>query len=729
VHLHLERVRGRSRRPLAPQRIDQTVAGDDLSRVEEQAREQPRRPPGAERDDAAVVDNLQRPENQELRLSPLRVRRKRIVSARFDALNRPSHTTNGGDMFRSKRTKLLVLVLAALALVTVSQALAAQSHLDAHCQPGELVDETSEAGDVSRVGYGSASAAGLRLHAEASASSPDAELHACDVGTSFSNSVRVDPGSSGLSAGDPVTLAVTVTLEGEIGAIVSSPPTDGPISDYTADADVAAGFTVTAPDRPVCYPEDGQEYCQAAEIGSFSASAHRFVEDGASTQPNSLGSLFFGDAWSWYLAGNRGDNHGDQDEHVTICEWYTGGLSCEATTVPPPPASDYTGTRTILVDAFVGDRLQLDGQLSVLADAKHGFAHANFPVVGTSGFHAALAPAPGFEGLSLSYEQTPPGADLPPSCDPVATETDEDTPVQGTLACDDESPSTLTYTLRTGPTHGQVVLNSDGRYTYTPVANFNGSDSFQVAATDAGGQVSGPTTVTATVNPVDDRPVCQAKSAFATVGQTAQLDAECSDTEGDPLTIAIAAQGTKGTAAANGQTIEYTPTQTGSDSFTYTASDGTLTSNPAAVTVTNLPAPPSLTMTIRQGLVVFRRPPDDDRARFSGTFATNQQLTCSQNVAVSLNTSVFTQTVPASAFQSRNNGTLCVYTRLTSGGTGGIKRLELNLAAKTFLLVLRDEVELSALTNPVTLRLELGGLHAGQTIQMTQTRNRWTYTG
>jgi hypothetical protein len=72
VHLDLERIRGGRRRPLAPERIDQAVAGDDFSRVEEQAREQPRRPPGAERDDTAVVDNLQRPENQELRLLPLR---------------------------------------------------------------------------------------------------------------------------------------------------------------------------------------------------------------------------------------------------------------------------------------------------------------------------------------------------------------------------------------------------------------------------------------------------------------------------------------------------------------------------------------------------------------------------------------------------------------------------------------------------------------------------------
>jgi hypothetical protein len=76
VHLHLQRVGRGRRRPLAPERVDQAVARDDLVRAQEQAREQRRVPPGAERDGALAVDNLQRSEDAELRLLPPPVGRR-----------------------------------------------------------------------------------------------------------------------------------------------------------------------------------------------------------------------------------------------------------------------------------------------------------------------------------------------------------------------------------------------------------------------------------------------------------------------------------------------------------------------------------------------------------------------------------------------------------------------------------------------------------------------------
>jgi hypothetical protein len=50
MHLHLERVSRRLLRLLAPEGVDQVVAGDDLVRAQEQAREQERLPSRAERD-------------------------------------------------------------------------------------------------------------------------------------------------------------------------------------------------------------------------------------------------------------------------------------------------------------------------------------------------------------------------------------------------------------------------------------------------------------------------------------------------------------------------------------------------------------------------------------------------------------------------------------------------------------------------------------------------------
>src|SRR2546421_9028092 len=53
--------------------------------------------------------------------------------------------------------------------------------------------------------------------------------------------------------------------------------------------------------------------------------------------------------------------------------------------------------------------------------------------------------------------------------------------------------------------HGALTLNADGGFTYTPAANFNGSDSFSYKANDGVAQ-SNVATVTLTINAVNDAP-------------------------------------------------------------------------------------------------------------------------------------------------------------------------------------------------------------------------------
>ena len=50
-----------------------------------------------------------------------------------------------------------------------------------------------------------------------------------------------------------------------------------------------------------------------------------------------------------------------------------------------------------------------------------------------------------------------------------------------------------------GPAHGTVTISADGSYTYTPVANYNGTDSFTVTGTVSDGH-GGTTTQTVTLN-------------------------------------------------------------------------------------------------------------------------------------------------------------------------------------------------------------------------------------
>jgi VCBS repeat-containing protein len=63
----------------------------------------------------------------------------------------------------------------------------------------------------------------------------------------------------------------------------------------------------------------------------------------------------------------------------------------------------------------------------------------------------------------------------------------------------------LSAALGSGPAHGTLVLNANGSFTYTPAANFHGSDSFTYRASD-GDLASDAATVAITVTSVNDAP-------------------------------------------------------------------------------------------------------------------------------------------------------------------------------------------------------------------------------
>src|SRR5262249_20296085 len=99
----------------------------------------------------------------------------------------------------------------------------------------------------------------------------------------------------------------------------------------------------------------------------------------------------------------------------------------------------------------------------------------------------------------------------PPVANNDSYSTNEDTPLTasapGVLANDsDPDGDAITARLVSGPSHGTLTLNSNGSFTYTPAANYNGPDSFTYQAND-GNANSNTATVSITVNPVNDAPV------------------------------------------------------------------------------------------------------------------------------------------------------------------------------------------------------------------------------
>ena len=98
--------------------------------------------------------------------------------------------------------------------------------------------------------------------------------------------------------------------------------------------------------------------------------------------------------------------------------------------------------------------------------------------------------------------------DAPVAVNDAAT-TAEETAVSGNVLTNDtdvDAGTTLTATLVASPANGTVTLASNGGFTYTPNANFNGTDSFTYTASD-GTAASNVATVTITVTAVNDAPV------------------------------------------------------------------------------------------------------------------------------------------------------------------------------------------------------------------------------
>ena len=73
-----------------------------------------------------------------------------------------------------------------------------------------------------------------------------------------------------------------------------------------------------------------------------------------------------------------------------------------------------------------------------------------------------------------------------PTVDPVQISGVIDGPIAGTLGGIDPDGDTLVYVLTAAPKNGNVVLNRDGTFVYTPTNGFNGVDVFEVRAIDLG---------------------------------------------------------------------------------------------------------------------------------------------------------------------------------------------------------------------------------------------------
>ncbi|MDF0599064.1 Ig-like domain-containing protein, partial [Psychromarinibacter halotolerans] len=190
--------------------------------------------------------------------------------------------------------------------------------------------------------------------------------------------------------------------------------------------------------------------------------------------------------------------------------------------------------------------------------------------------------------------------DLPVAIDDVFS-TDEDTPLVGNVLADngagadyDPDEDFLTVSVISGPSNGTLSLNPDGSFTYTPDANFNGSDSFTYLVDDGNGGTD-TATVSLTVNAVNDDPVATDDSyalnedVFSGANVAGGVLANDTDADGDPLTVSLVSGTSNGTLSLNPDgSFTYNPDAdfNGTDSFTYLVDDGNGGADTATVTLT-----------------------------------------------------------------------------------------------------------------------------------------------
>lgn len=214
---------------------------------------------------------------------------------------------------------------------------------------------------------------------------------------------------------------------------------------------------------------------------------------------------------------------------------------------------------------------------------------------------------------------------------------DEDSAITtgNVLVNDTDVDTALTATMITAYSqgaHGSVVYNDDGTFTYTPEANYHGTDSFTYTVTD--GDYVRTAAINVTINPLNDVPdggadaYSVAEDQVLTVSAASGVLSNDTDVDGDSLEAVLQDGPTHGQLALNSDgSFSYTPDADyfGTDSFTYRVFDGQAYTDPmtVALSVTPVNDRPLVSLTIPPlplGATVI----EDDPSHVSTTIIVNK---------------------------------------------------------------------------------------------------------
>jgi Bacterial Ig domain/PKD domain/Calx-beta domain/Palmitoyl protein thioesterase len=175
-----------------------------------------------------------------------------------------------------------------------------------------------------------------------------------------------------------------------------------------------------------------------------------------------------------------------------------------------------------------------------------------------------------------------------PDAHDASIATDEDTAVELAFDATDVDGDDLVYELVDQPAHGSVSGE-----TYTPAANWNGTETLRFRASD--GQMSDDAVLTIAVRPANDAPVATGGSAATDEDVAVDLPFAGADVDGDALAYEVVEQPAHG--SVTGRSYRPAPNWHGAETVRFRASDGA-SSDEAAVTVTVRPVNDAPTVAI-----------------------------------------------------------------------------------------------------------------------------------
>ncbi|KND47671.1 MAG: putative RTX toxin [Parcubacteria bacterium C7867-006] len=225
------------------------------------------------------------------------------------------------------------------------------------------------------------------------------------------------------------------------------------------------------------------------------------------------------------------------------------------------------------------------------------------------------------DGLGYSNVATTTITVTPENDAPVASSTaisiNEDTDVSSNLAASDIDGDSLTYATTSNPANGTITSfnSTTGAFTYTPNADFNGSDSFNFKVYD-GTVDSNTATVSITVNSVNDNPVLSISTTTSVaLDELTNLSFTASATDvdsGDVMTYSLSGEPTGAGIDSSTGVFTWTPAENqgpATYNFNVLVSDGNGGTDTKAVTVVvnevNVaPVAQSLTVSTHQNTAV-----------------------------------------------------------------------------------------------------------------------------